>query len=204
MRHGRSMPGELAAGSTEERGIHPSRMLASRIDLDRQTPMYLPFDLHVSHRQQAGVQGSVCERVATDPASAFEQDWHGRARPLGAPKRTDGPAVRPYLEPMIDAVGQRGWHEDPSQRQQACRATALLPQKPSGRGVKPPTEPLPGRKTGPLSAKRGPNWIFVRASCVTNPFSKSLAPLRISPSQMAPAICLGTCPPSLRELRRGH
>ena len=53
-------------------------MPARFVDLYRQTPMFLPYDLHVSHRQQAGVQGSVCERVATGPASAFEQDWHGQ------------------------------------------------------------------------------------------------------------------------------
>ena len=52
-------------------------MPARFVDLDRQTPMFLPFDLHVSHRQQAGVQASVCERVATGLASAFEQGWYG-------------------------------------------------------------------------------------------------------------------------------
>ena len=83
----------LGPAETIFAGERRSNMPARFVDLDRQTPMFLPFDLHVSHRQQACVQGSVCERVATGPASAFEQGWHG----------------------------QRGWHEAPSQRQQACR-----------------------------------------------------------------------------------
>jgi hypothetical protein len=83
----------LGPAETIFAGERRSNMPARFVDLDRQTPMFLPFDLHVSHRQQAGVQGSVCERVATGPAPAFEQGWHG----------------------------QRGWHEAPSQAPGAAR-----------------------------------------------------------------------------------
>ena len=42
------------------------------------TSSAMPWSNCPSRRQQAGVQGGVCERAATGPASEFEQGWHGQ------------------------------------------------------------------------------------------------------------------------------
>ena len=64
----------------------------------------------------------------------------------------------------------------------------LRPQKPHGRGVKPPTEPLPRSKDRAGGGEMRLRLVFPPASVPTWLFFRSHARLRVSPSQMAPAI----------------
>jgi hypothetical protein len=103
-----------------------SSMPARFVDLDRQTPMFLPYDL---------------------------RDWV---------------PASPIVHFILDAVEQLpmtnfGVNERGSGSEQ-------YPQKPRGCGVKSPTEPLPGRKTGPVSSESDLNWILLRPPPPQNHF----------------------------------
>ena len=129
-------------------------MPARFVDLDRQTPMFLPYDLrewlpagHIVH--------FILDAVEQLPITDFRVNERGSGSEQYPPRMMLALLIYCY------ATGRFGSRtiEAASYSDVAVRYLCanhhpdLRPQKPHGRGVKPPTEPLSGRKTGPGAAK---------------------------------------------------